>query len=158
MYEKNLINLIYVLTVFPQIVPSLEQFPPLNSFRGNYSIYEVKNCHNAETIWKFPHFPHFPLTKNNSFRGNYLWKYGTWNFIRWWNRIQFHTCFEFLSVRRSYRFSNLTSTIFDTTTNTRCTYMENSYKFSNIYEYPKAFQLAKFPPTTRLQTGLALGI
>ena len=30
---------------------------PLNSFHGNYSIYEVKNCHNAETIWKFPHFP-----------------------------------------------------------------------------------------------------
>ena len=26
------------------------KFPPLNSFRGNYSIYEVKNYHNAETI------------------------------------------------------------------------------------------------------------
>ena len=26
-----------------------KQFPPFNSFRGNYSIYEVKNCHNAET-------------------------------------------------------------------------------------------------------------
>ena len=42
-----------------------------NSFRGNYSIYEVKKCHNAETIWKFPHFP---LSKKNSFRGNYLRK------------------------------------------------------------------------------------
>ena len=27
-----------------------------------YSIYEVKNCHNAKTIWKFPHFP---LSKKN---------------------------------------------------------------------------------------------
>ena len=27
-----------------------EQIPPFNCFRGNYSIYEVKNCHNAETI------------------------------------------------------------------------------------------------------------
>ena len=45
-----------------------------NSFRGNYSIYEVKNCHNAETIWKFPHFL---LSKKNSFRGNYTRKYGT---------------------------------------------------------------------------------
>ena len=61
---------------------------------------------------------------------------------------------EFLSVRRSYRFSNLTSTIFDTTTNTRCTYMENSYKFSNNYEYHKAAQLAKFQPTTRLALGI----
>ena len=33
-------------TVFPQIVSSLEQFPPFNSFRGNYSIFEVKNYHN----------------------------------------------------------------------------------------------------------------
>ena len=37
-------------TVFPQIVSFLEQFPPLNIFCGNYSIYEVKNCHNAETM------------------------------------------------------------------------------------------------------------
>ena len=37
----------------------------MNSFRNNYSIYEVKNCHNAETIWKYPHFP---LSKKNSFR------------------------------------------------------------------------------------------
>ena len=44
-----------------------------NSFRGNYSKYEVKNCHNAETIWKFPHFW---LSKKNSFQGNYLQKYG----------------------------------------------------------------------------------
>ena len=40
-----------------------KKFPPLNSFHGNYSIYEVKKCHNAETIWKFPHFP---LSKKNS--------------------------------------------------------------------------------------------
>ena len=46
---------------------------PFNSFRGNYSIYEVKNYHNAETIWKFLHFP---LSKNNSFHGNYTRKYG----------------------------------------------------------------------------------
>ena len=32
---------------------------------------------------------------------------------------------EFLSVRRTYRFSNLTSTIFDTTINTKCTYVRN---------------------------------
>ena len=32
---------------------------------------------------------------------------------------------EFLPVRRTYRFSNLTSTIFDTTTNTKCTYVRN---------------------------------
>ena len=25
-------------------------FSPFNSFRNNYSIYEVKNCHNAKTI------------------------------------------------------------------------------------------------------------
>ena len=37
-------------TVVPQIVSSLEQFPTFNSFRGNYLIYEVNNCHNAETI------------------------------------------------------------------------------------------------------------
>ena len=46
--------------------------PPFNSFHGNYSIYKVKNCHNAETILKFPHFP---LSKKNSFRRNYKWKY-----------------------------------------------------------------------------------
>ena len=28
-------------TVFPRIISSLEHFPPLNSFWGNYSIYEV---------------------------------------------------------------------------------------------------------------------
>ena len=39
---------IYLLiTVFPGIFSSLEQFPPFNSFRGNYSIYKVKNYHNA---------------------------------------------------------------------------------------------------------------
>jgi hypothetical protein len=48
---------------------------PFNSFRGNYSIYEVKNYHNAETIWKFPHFT---LSKKNSFRGNYSRKHGIW--------------------------------------------------------------------------------
>ena len=37
-------------TVFPRIVSSLDQFPPLNSFRGNCSIYEVKNSHNAEPV------------------------------------------------------------------------------------------------------------
>ena len=47
---------------------------PLQSFRGNYSIYEVKNCHNAETIWKFPHFL---LSEKNCFHGNYMRKYGT---------------------------------------------------------------------------------
>ena len=31
--------------------------PHFNSFHGNYSIYEVKNCHNTETTWKFPYFP-----------------------------------------------------------------------------------------------------
>ena len=54
-------------TILPQIDP------PLNSFSSNYSIYEVKNCYNEETIWKFPHFL---LSKKNSFRGNYLQKYG----------------------------------------------------------------------------------
>ena len=39
-----------------------------NSFLGNYSIYEVKDGHNVETIWKFPHFP---LMKMNSFHRNY---------------------------------------------------------------------------------------
>ena len=53
--------------VSPQIVSSLEQFPSSIVFRGNYSIYEVKNYHNAETIRKFPHFT---LSKKNSFRGN----------------------------------------------------------------------------------------
>ena len=43
-----------------------------NNFRGNYSIYEVKDCHNAETIWKFPHFS---LSKENSFLGNYIQTY-----------------------------------------------------------------------------------
>ena len=52
---------------------------PFNSFRGNYSIHEVKNCHNAETIWNFPHFP---LSKKTSFCGNYTRKYGIW-----WNVI-----------------------------------------------------------------------
>ena len=37
----------------------------LHNFQGNYSIYEVKNCHNAETIRQFPHFL---LSKKNSFR------------------------------------------------------------------------------------------
>ena len=53
---------------------------PFNSFRGNYSIYAVKNCHNAETtIWKFPDFP---LSKKNSFRGNYSRKYGRWKKVK----------------------------------------------------------------------------
>jgi hypothetical protein len=67
-------------TVFPRIVSFLEKFPTFNSFRGNYSIYEVKNCHNAETIWKFPHFQ---LSKKSTFRGNYTWKYGKKN----WGKI-----------------------------------------------------------------------
>ena len=46
---------------------------PLQNFHNNCSIYEVKNCNNAETKWKFPHFP---LSKKNSFRGNFLRKYG----------------------------------------------------------------------------------
>ena len=44
------------------------------SFRGNYSIYQLKNCHNAETIRQFPHFL---LSKKNSFRGNYTRRYGS---------------------------------------------------------------------------------
>ena len=60
-------------TVFLQIVSSLEYFPPFNIFRSNYSIYEVKNCHNVETIWKFQHFL---LSKKNNFRRNYSRKYG----------------------------------------------------------------------------------
>ena len=52
---------------------------PLNSFHGNYSIYEVKNCHNAETIWKFSHFT---LSKKNSYSrkyGNYFGMEILWN-------------------------------------------------------------------------------
>ena len=56
-----------VITMFPRIVSPLELFP------RNDSIYEVKNCHNTETIWKFPHFSH---SKKNIFRGNYSRKYG----------------------------------------------------------------------------------
>ena len=40
---------------------------PFNSFRGNYSIYEVKNCYNVESIY---------VSKKNSFLGNYTRKYG----------------------------------------------------------------------------------
>ena len=37
-------NLIYIKnTVFPIIVPALEYFPPLNSFRSKNSVYLVKN-------------------------------------------------------------------------------------------------------------------
>ena len=25
-------------------------------WNSNYSIYEIENCYNAESIWKFPHF------------------------------------------------------------------------------------------------------
>ena len=57
-------------TIFPRIVS------PLSSFRSNYSIHEVKNCHNAETVSKFPHF--LP-SKKNSFHGNYSRKYGMCN-------------------------------------------------------------------------------
>ena len=32
------------VAVFPQIVS------PFDSFRGNYSVYEVRNCHNAENF------------------------------------------------------------------------------------------------------------
>ena len=60
-------------TIFPRIVSSLKKFPPFNSFLGNYSIHEVKNCHNAEIIWKFSYFP---LSKKKSVRRNYSQKYG----------------------------------------------------------------------------------
>ena len=39
-----------ILPYFRKQIPLLNIFPPFNSFRGNYLIYEVKNCHNAETI------------------------------------------------------------------------------------------------------------
>ena len=42
------------------------------SFCGSYSIYELRNCHNAETIWKYSRFP---LSKKNSFWRNYSRKY-----------------------------------------------------------------------------------
>ena len=38
---------LFLLTVFPRIVS------PFNSFRGNYSIYEVKNFHNVETRYLY---------------------------------------------------------------------------------------------------------
>ena len=39
-------------TFFIDIPYFRQWFPPLNSFRGNYSIYDIKNCHN----WFFPNF------------------------------------------------------------------------------------------------------
>ena len=56
------------LAEFANGSPSLEQLPPLNSFCGNFSIYEVKNCHNVEIIEKF-HI--FQFQKRNCFCGNY---------------------------------------------------------------------------------------
>ena len=44
-FAKCLIS-IKQFTVFPRIVS------PFDSFRGNYSIYEVRNCHNAETFYR----------------------------------------------------------------------------------------------------------
>ena len=72
------LNLVLALTFESSYSISANSFlpwivSPFNSFRGNYSIYEVKNYLNAETIWKIPHFP---LLKKNSFRGNYSRKYG----------------------------------------------------------------------------------
>ena len=45
------------------LLPSIVS--PFNSFCSNHSIFELKNCHNSETIWK----THFPLSKKNSFCG-----------------------------------------------------------------------------------------
>ena len=42
-----------------------------DSFHGNFSIYQVKKCHYAETIRQFLHFL---LSKKNSFRGQNLLK------------------------------------------------------------------------------------
>ena len=70
-----------VYTVFPHIVSSLEYFPPLNSFPTlvrklfKFSLHKWKT--NAETIWIFQGFT---ISKKNSCRGNYMRKYGIWNF------------------------------------------------------------------------------
>ena len=46
-----------------------------NSFRGNYSIYEVKNCH-AETIRKFLHFTlSKKIVSAETIRGNTVYIY-----------------------------------------------------------------------------------
>jgi hypothetical protein len=66
----------FIFQKCPYRISANSFLPPLNSFRGNYSIYEVKNCRNAENIWKFPHSL---LPKKHSFRGNYSWKYGIFN-------------------------------------------------------------------------------
>ena len=64
---KNMMYRISANSFLPWIVS------PFNSFRANYSIHEVKNCHNAEIIWKFSYFP---LSKKKSVRRNYSQKYG----------------------------------------------------------------------------------
>ena len=69
-----MISFEFVAFFYQEYIPYFrEYFPPFNSFSNNYSIYEVKNCQNAETILKFPHFP---ISKKNSFCGNYSRKYG----------------------------------------------------------------------------------
>ena len=40
---------------------------PFNNFLGNYSIYEVKKNATMRRLWKFPHFP---LSKKNSYPRN----------------------------------------------------------------------------------------
>ena len=55
----------------------------MNSFRGNYSIYEVKNWHNAETTWNFSTFSTFKkkIDSTETIRGNTVNLLIDWRFI-----------------------------------------------------------------------------
>ena len=53
-------------SIFQQIISSLEQFPPLNSFCSNNSIHEAKNCH----------FRQIYFSKINSCHKNHILKHG----------------------------------------------------------------------------------
>ena len=53
----------YAGTIFPRIVSTLKQFPPLNSFRT------FMYCNQRSQYIR-------PNSKKNSFRGNYMRKYG----------------------------------------------------------------------------------
>ena len=80
--------------------------PPFNSFRGNYSVYEVKNCRNAESIWKILHFS---LSKKNIFCRNYSRTYGiqVYHVIR----LNKHTFHQFPTLQISIGWLSVISTV-----------------------------------------------
>ena len=107
--SRNMVNIMWTCTyhIFANsFLPWI--ISPLNSFRNNYSTHEVKNRHNAEIIWKFPHFP--LSTKNSFLEIRYLLSFSqvSWNI----NEMNIpHSIEPHRSRSHSFQISNVHSVV-----------------------------------------------